>query len=236
MSNPIPFLLVMCAVLGTSLPAQDNASSARAADATAAKKAPPANLVVGVVDLDKAMEQYPKFIAGQKTLRLANNNYDEQMQQQTKRIDELKASVQLLREGTKERELKRIELDQAMQLRSNLAKVYDADLQLENMRLQIECYQDLETALAQIAKDRGVHLVLRLDGEPRPKSDEPLNSNQIQRRMLTFERRKVWFAADELDLTAALIKATAVPLDPAQDAPKDPPKGETPPAPNKDGK
>jgi len=198
--------LALGAVLAGPLLAQDSATPPAPAAEPAQKRPLPTNLVVAVVDLDKAMELYPRFLKGREKLRQLKQMYDEQMQQARKRIDELRAAVGLLKEGTKEGALKQLELENAMRNANELAKLYSADLDVEDMRQQLDCYADLEVALAQLAKDRGVHLVLRIDPDRRPGANDSLNPNQVQRKMVALDRRTVWFAAEELDLTASLIK------------------------------
>lgn len=230
----------LCAVFAPLLPAQDGsgqpvraATGEQAAEASA--KAPPrAGLVVGVVDLEKAMELYPKALKERERLQKLKESYDEQLQQVTKRLEELKALLPALREGTMERARKQLELEQAMQARQGLAKLLEADLQLEDMRVLLAIYEDIEIAVAQLAKDRGVHVVLRLDTQQeKPDDGDKLAPRQVQRRLEVFDRRKVWFAAEELDLTPALIKMLQVPLELPKSAA---PKGDEPPAPQGGGK
>lgn len=239
MSKLLSFCLALGALLA-SLSAQDTAHPPAPAAESASKRALPTNLVVAVVDLDKAMEQYPRFINGRKQLRQLTTAYDDQITQARKRIDELRAAVGLLKEGSKDRALKQMDLENAMRYANDVGKLYEADIQIEDMRLQIDCYADLEVAIAQLAKDRGVHLVLRIDADKKPSPTESLNPNQVQRRMVTLDRRTVWFTADELDLTGSLIKTmqTFDWKESQKDQAKEPAKTEAPAAPNsgKDGK
>ena len=78
----IPAFTLACAVLG--LPAQD-----------AGKPAAPAPMKVGVVDFQKAMDNYPIAVQEQKKLQEESKQFDGQLAERTKAIEELKSQRQL---------------------------------------------------------------------------------------------------------------------------------------------
>ena len=233
MSTFASWMVVSCVAAASLLTAQDkplpSAGGGAAADASARPQVP-SGLVIGVVDLGKAFDVYPRTIKERERLQKLAGSYDEQIQGVTKRIEELKALLPLLKEGTRERNQKQLEYELALKQRQGLAQLFGDELQAEQMRMQLSIYEDLETAVARLAKDRGVQLVLRLDATKVDAATEGDKSplKQVQSRLMTIEARQVLFAGEQLDLTPALIKMLQVPLEPAP--------GEAPPAPAGNGK
>jgi hypothetical protein len=99
-------------------------------------------------------------------------------------------------------------------------------MQVETLRMQLSIYEDIDAAISRLAKDRGVHLVMRTevkDTAP-PENGDKASPKSVQNRVFAYERRQVWFAAEELDLTADLIKLLQVwPLESSKGAPAAPP-------------
>lgn len=216
-------------MLSLALPAQDGAPSPN--DATQ-KRTLPNGLVVGVVDLAKAFDVYPRTIEERKRLTALNKSFVDQLKEMEGRRDELKTAISLLKEGSRERNQKVLELELAQQRLRAQAQLFEDEMQNETMRMQLSIYHDLEAAVQQLARDRGVHLVLRIDAEDKEDpADDKASGKQIVGRLRAFESRQVLFAAAELDLTSALIKRIQVPVEPMKDAPPVPPPGD-----GKDGK
>lgn len=105
-----------------------------------------------------------------------------------------------------------VDLELAMGQRKGLASVFNGELNRARDKYDLMIYQDLEVAVAQVAKDRGVQIVLRVSPQEAidERAKDTLDVQQI--RLFTFNRRAVWFAADEVDLTPALIKYLQVPI------------------------
>lgn len=201
------------------LPAQEGARGREAgtvpADASASKQgkdsAVPA-LTIGVVDFAKVFEFYPKAIKERERLKALNNSFSEQMDAMSKRIQELKDQVGLYPEGSLQARMKRLELEGLMQQGPALAKVFNEQLQLEHMRMEVQLYEDVEIAIGKLVAGRGVQLVLRKMATLPLRADDESPSD-IQNRLVAYERRHVWFAATEIDLTAEVIKMLQVPLE-----------------------
>lgn len=193
---------------------------AQPVDAAArAKNAP----MIGVVDLDKAIELYPKAIAERERLQNLSKQLSERINGLTKQIDQIKAEMTVLKEGSDDREDKEYELAQALKNREGTANFLKSkfDRQLEKFELMI--YQDLEAAVAQVAKASGVQIVLRVRPSPGFEDAAKEGSNAQKQKLASFDRRQVWFASDEVDLTPALIKLLRLPVEAKSgaDAPKD---------------
>jgi len=225
------------AALASLLPAQENTnppgSDSKPTDAAGRVR----GVTIGVVDLDKAIDQYPKAIAERDRLQKLLQELGDRLNAESKRIDGIKADLSLLKEGSDQRELKEWELGKAMNDHKALASLLRAQFDRQVERFEIAIYQDLELAVAQVAKDRGVQIVLRVrpQGVPSDGGKEPANAQQA--RLQGFNRRDVWYHADEVDLTPALIKYLLVPIDvkKIEGGKPEAGKSETPPAPKPAG-
>jgi Skp family chaperone for outer membrane proteins len=212
------------------LPAQEKHASTDAAKPDGAKAveatAPGRGPTIGVVDLDKARDQYPKAIAEREKLQKLSQSFQEQLQALSKRIEEIRAAQSLLTEGTDEWEAKQAERGVVMQQQKIFADLFQSQFDRARAKFDLMIYQDFEVAIAQVAKDRGVQIVLRM--HEAPDADKGKDAGNVQQaRLYSYNRRNVWFAADEVDLTPALIKYLQVPLDTSKAAA---PKPEAPAA------
>ena len=217
------WMALVCAAVVSVLPAQEKAPS---------RPVGPAGLVVGIVDFGKAFDLYPRTIKERERLQKLADSSREQVDKVSKRIEELRGLIPLLKEGSIERDSRQLELELAMQERQGTAKLLNDQLQGETMRMQLSIYEDLDAAVVRLAKDRGVHLVLRSEVKDTgvPEGADKTSPKVVQNRVFAYERRQVWFAAEELDLTADLIKLLQVwPLDTGAQADKGAPPA-TPPA------
>lgn len=173
----------------------------------------PRNPTIGVVDLDKARENYPKAIAEREKLQKLGQSFQERLVELDKHVDKIRGELSTLKPGSGERELKEVELGLALQRRKGMGNAFESEYQRAMDMFELMTYQDLEEAVSRVAKDRGVHIVLRKVAQDLPEAggQDSLNAQQI--RLFKYKMRAVWFAADEVDLTAALIKYLQVPLD-----------------------
>ncbi len=189
------------------LPAQSDKPAA--VDASLPKAQAP---VLGVVDFTKVFEVYPKAIRERERLEALQNSFKGQIETLTKRIDERKLQIPLLPEGSREREVKQLELELAMQERTGLAKLLNEQLEMESLRMEVMLYEDAEIAIAKVAKDRGVQIVLRMAADI-PDRRVDAKPKEWQLRAVTYERRQVWYASAEVDLTPHVIKLMQVPIE-----------------------
>jgi Skp family chaperone for outer membrane proteins len=218
----------LCATPFLSAQDKQTPATASAVDA-AAKSAAPAMPVVGVVNLIRAFEQYPKWIKLGIELKARSKAEEEKLKEMTKRIDELKASLELLDPESDERRVNALRIDLMRQEQQMTYKLIQERLDVEEARAYIQVYEDLEIAVAKVAKARGVSLVVRVHEITSAGDVAKLPAGSVQRRVRAFEAKQVWYADDALDLTPDLIKLLMVPLEDtkAGDAkPGDPKAGE----------
>lgn len=218
----------LCATPFLSAQDKQTPATANAVDA-AAKSAAPVMPVVGVVNLVRAFDQYPKWIKLGSELTAKRKAAEERLKEMTKRIDELKASLELLDQESDERRENGLRIEIMQQERGAMYKLMQERLDVEEARAYIQVYQDLEIAVAKVAKARGVSLVVRVHEITSAGDVAKLPAGSVQRRVRAFEAKQVWYADDALDLTPDLIKLLMVPLEDtkAGDAkPGDPKAGE----------
>ena len=186
---------------------------------------------IGVVDLAKALEAYPKAIKMQQEF----NKLKDALLQDLTKIDaaskEALENIKAVGENSEEGRERMFQYDGLRQLLEFKQKRMNEKLAIADMRKDLELYEDLEVAVAKVAKNRGVQLVVRkYDPGPAPGfPDKATNKElmQMQERLRMFERRQVWYSTDEIDLTGDLIKLLQVPLEKDAAAPAksaEPPK------------
>lgn len=222
-----PFLMttlrtVALAALATTffLPAQDGSKPSAGGAVDAATRTTQAPLV-GVVDFVKAIQQYPKYIRLKGELDKRADAAKAQIEDIGKRIDEQKAALAQMVEGSEDWKDRQTEINLLRQQGDVMWKRLQEKLELEDMRLLTSVYQDLEVAIRKVAVARGVSIVLRTHelGEVAGEVAK-MPPKTLQGRLAMFERRQVWYASDQVDLTSDLIKLLLVPLDEPKDAGK----------------
>jgi Skp family chaperone for outer membrane proteins len=212
--SPARSLLAPCALalLCSTLPAQAPASTPATVDA-AAKRAAPAQLLIGSVDLVKAFDQYPKWIRLKGELGKMSDQFEDQIKQINKRLEEIKATVSATAPESDERKRAEFDLEMGLQQRQWLAKTLRDKARAEEAKALLSVYEDVEAAIAVVARNRGVTMVQRVhDLGPSPGDIATLAAKDIDNRLMAFERKQVWFAAPEIDLTDDLIKQLMVPV------------------------
>lgn len=181
--------------------------------ATQSGSAPAGGMVVGVIDVIKAVEQYPRYIKLRAELETSIGQYEAQLQEMSARVDELRGTVQVLAEGSPERAEKEFEYKLALQTQDYRRKAYRERMQLQDLRNTLSVYEDLEYVIGVVARRKKVGLVLtKQDIVPAAGPIADLASGEVQARVKAYDRRQVWFASKELDLTGDVIKELMIPV------------------------
>jgi Skp family chaperone for outer membrane proteins len=202
-------LLTACAAAFAAalLPAQDPAAPA----APAAKSV--AAQVVGTIDLIRVFDQNPAWAKAKAELARMQDQFKAQIGKLTERIAELNGLIESTAEDSEERRTATFGREMALREREFVAKQATERLEAENARGMLAVYQDIERAIGAVAKARGVAIVQRLQPiGPVPGEIGKLAPKEVEARVVAFERKVVWYAAPELDLTEDLIKALMVPV------------------------
>lgn len=201
-----------------------SASAQTAQEAIATRSA--RGIVVGVVDVIKAVEQYPRYIKLRSELEASIQQYEAQLQDMAGRADELRGTIQVLAEGSQERADKEFEYQLLLQTQDYRKKAFREQMQIQDLRNTLSVYEDLEYVIGVVAARKGVGVVLtKQDITPSAQPIEELAANEVQARVKAYDRRNVWFASQELDLTSAVIKELMIPV-PDRNAPERAPKSD----------
>ena len=186
-----------------------SAQTAKEASATRAAR----GLMVGVVDVIKAVEQYPRYIKLRSELEASIQQYEAQLQEMSARADELRGTIQVLAEGSQERADKEFEYKMLLQTQDYRNKAYREQMQVQDLRNTLSVYEDLEYVIGVVAARKGVSVVLtKQDITPSAQPIADLSANEVQARVKAYDRRNVWFASREVDLTSAVIKELMIPV------------------------
>lgn len=235
MSTPRLFAVACLLAAGPFLSAQEATppvKPAPSASDAAAKRAPAAPLV-GVVDLAKAIEQYPRWIELQARLDAMDKQAKERVKQFQAKLEDLRGAVKITNPDSEDGKLAQLQLELAQQEGKGLYAMLNERLDLEQQKALLAVYEDLEKAVPAVAKARGVSIVVRVHQVPPvPAEISPNSPRAIGGRLRAFETKQVWFASEEVDLTPDLIKYLMIPRDgdkPAGDKPAgDKPTGADP--------
>ena len=141
------------------------------------------------------------------------------LEAELKKGKELEVQLEDLQRGTPRYDLKLHELRLKKQDIEGMEQIFDREWRRKIDEFYVAIYADLERAVAIVAKERGVQMVLRAH----PQLEETSSENKAR----LFEARIVWFASEEIDLTPAVIKLLQVPLPEAPKADGAKPSGET---------
>jgi Skp family chaperone for outer membrane proteins len=224
--------LLATAAATTFLPAQDGKTPGAPVEAAAK----PAAMVIGVVDLERAADQYPRRLKMKEELQAKANAYGRRLEELKRNLDEEKVRLDSTDEHAEEREDIELRLQLMQQERQALGKRFNDMLRLEEARMMTAIYQDLEAAVKKVAEARGVAIVLRtLNAGPAAADPAKAPAKEVIGRLGVLENRQVWYAAPEVDLTDDLIKLLMVPLDIPRPAPKEPAKDAPKDGAKKDG-
>ncbi|MCA8954104.1 MAG: OmpH family outer membrane protein [Planctomycetes bacterium] len=179
------------ALVAVGSPAQD--SKPRDAAATPA----PAAITIGVVDLDKAIENYGRAIAEKERLAKLSADFTQKIDAMTKDIDELRAAMALHKPGTVEHDQEQLRLQTAIAVREGQAKIWGKQFDDEIAAYELAIFEDLGFAIARVAEDRGVAIVLRA---------QPVLELDPRDRLVQHKRRAVLYQSPEVDLTPFVVK------------------------------
>lgn len=159
---------------------------------------------VGIVDFVKIVDAYPRAIEERKKIDELRKQQLTILDAEIKKAKEMQLKLGDLQRGTAARDLKEHELRLKEQDIDGMKVLYERETRRRIEEFYNSIYGDLERAVAIVAKDRGVQLVLRAHPD--------IDDGSMESKARVFEARIVWYAAEELDLTPAVIALLQVPL------------------------
>jgi Skp family chaperone for outer membrane proteins len=166
--------------------------------------------LVGVVDFVKVFEAYPRAIAERRKLDEVNETYKTMAKAENEKIEAIRLARDNFKARSQEYAMKTLELDLATRQLDGHMQIWKSDLDQRQERFLISVYEDIEQAVGLVAKAKGVQMVLRAHND--------LGKSTPEDKARVFERRIVWYAAPQIDLTGDVIKLMQAPL---PEAPKD---------------
>ncbi len=238
MSTQHLFAVACLLAAGPFLSAQDATAPAKPApsvsEATAGRNKPAAPLV-GVVDLDKAIENYPRWIELQERLKTMSKQAEDRMKQFQAKLEDARGAVKITNPDSEDGKQAQFQLEMTQQEGKWLYNTLNEKLEAEQQKAMLAVFEDLEKAVPAVAKARGVSIVLRVHQVPEPPAGIS-GQRATTGRLRAFENKQVWFASEEVDLTPDLIKYLMVPRE-ADKPTGDKPTGDKPAGsdPKKDG-
>ena len=141
---------------GSLLVAQEH--STPAAEGATKKVAAPS---IGVVDLAKALESYPKAIKMEQQYSQLKDALREELGKIEASINETRENIKAVGESSEEGKERMFQYEGLRQLWEFKQKRMNEKLAIADMRKDLELYEDMEQAVAKVAKNRGVQLVVR---------------------------------------------------------------------------
>lgn len=180
--------------------------------------------IVGVVDVIKAVEQYPRYIKMRGELESRVKQVEAQLNALNERADELRGTIQVLAEGSQERADKEFDYKMLLQTRDYRRKAFADRVQLDDLRNTLSVYEDLEYVIGVVARRKKIGLILQKQNiVPSAQPIEDLAPKEVQARVQAYDRLSVWYASDEVDITGDVIKELMIPV-PDRNSPERAPK------------
>jgi Skp family chaperone for outer membrane proteins len=176
--------------------------------------------VVGVVDFVKTIDAYPRFAEERKRLEGKRKAMQDELDGEQKKIDDMQGQRDLLPRESKERAQKELQIDLSLRNLQGQRDIAQADMRQQYDKLLVSVYEDIEVAIKKVAQEKGLKLVLRVHRD--------VGNDTVPGKARLYESRIVWYAADEVDLTPAVIKLLQVPLAEAKDSAVKPPEAARP--------
>lgn len=172
---------------------------------------PPKPTIVAVVDIEKAIENYPRWLSLKEQLEQMDRGFRARLNELRKDVDEAKARIQATLEDTLDRKQAEFEYDNAIRKGEWERKFLDERMRLANAQFATVCYQDVGEVIAKVAKARGVQLVHRMLVDDATKVDPlTLAPGKLGTLSRMLDSRQVWYAAPDVDLTSDVIKELQV--------------------------
>jgi len=181
-------------------------------------------LAVGVIDVAAIVDQYPVFIKMRAALDKNFDDLRQQIQESKEKLEQMRMTLASMADDAAQLPDLEFQYKVALQTHDFQRKSFNDRLANEELRMMLMVYEDLDYAVGKVANKRGVSLVLpKRDIPPSPTSVAELPIRQVQDRVGAFQRRTVWFASKQVDMTNAVIKYMQDPL-PDRTSPERAPK------------
>jgi Skp family chaperone for outer membrane proteins len=168
-------------------------------------KAPPVNLkaVIGVVDFDRLHQNFPEINKKFEDLRQERKKLEAEDKAKAAELQKLDEQRKALEPGTPDRFRADVGFRAALEAAQAFQQQGQEYLQLRLNTLRDHAFVELNKAVTDLAKKRGLQIVLRFRALP---DAAQIEYKKVEARLQEHELRTVLYHAEELDLTEELIR------------------------------
>ncbi|HLL88211.1 MAG TPA: OmpH family outer membrane protein [Tepidisphaeraceae bacterium] len=157
---------------------------------------------IGVVNAGRVLNELQEFKDFNQKRESDAASLNQQGQQRQQKLRQLGTDLQALRQGTPQYEDKAKE---ALQLQIESKNWFDltrAEQERQGKEKLLELFTKMQDAVAQVAKERGLDLVLAQQGKELPPTVEQLNVQQLE---AALGQRNVLYVGDKVDISSDVI-------------------------------
>src|SRR5262249_25170007 len=131
------------------------------AAADKARAQAPQQMLVGVVDLNKIIDAYPKAQAELKLVDEQKNGFQQKLDEDQKRIADMAAQRDMYAKGSLKYKLADLDCQAAVQSLQARAQLFKEELRQQRQEFAVGWFMDAQRAIRQIALERNLTLVVR---------------------------------------------------------------------------
>lgn len=160
-----------------------------------------AQVRIGVVDIERVLDNSEEVSAWQEARRQMNDQLRTEMQPDVNRLQEIERQIQnLSRESAQYRDLRRegLLLQASLQARQ---QVVHGEQQEEILRFQLDLVRRVQQASAEVARERGLDLIMRRRSDI-PRSDAETPPERLQQ---ILDNHDFYYVSPQLDVTSEVI-------------------------------
>jgi len=153
---------------------------------------------IGVVDIQLLFGQSPQAVAGREKLVALEAGFENRLKELDAEIKKAEIGVSSKQEGTLEHAEATLNVRALQGTFESLREMFTTEIRRQEVLMTAALYRDIEAAIAVVAGNRKLDLVLRL--RPVPPADAPLKLQQAG-----LEAKEIWFSSKRLDVTTAVL-------------------------------
>lgn len=159
----------------------------------------PSNIKIAILNPSKVIEDLKETKDGIERLKADQAQFEQKRAADAQKIKELQTSLQITKPGTPEYSAKQREFTTAAISFDAWSKVTEADLKRSQASLYRSLFDKLQIAVAKLAAQRGIGLVIADQRLPIPDNIDPtieLISNTVTRRTLLYANPALDISSD----------------------------------------
>jgi len=189
--------IVTVSLLGLALTAVILGGSGLLAGPPAAPRA--AATSVGVCDVVEVFANYQRAKDLEEQMNERKKAFDAESNKRVKSIEALQIQLEGLATGSEEHNRLLQQIQRQTVERAVWSRMQEQSLMRDHLRLMKEVFAEVRKAVGEVAKDKGVDVVLQL--EP-----NELTARTAAELVAQVDRRKVLYSADSINLTREVLR------------------------------